>query len=107
MLVLLVIPVENVDGSFPSWCHLHFGFPLINEDRFALEIAKRKRKPRIHHHRQVDYFRRCFEITERAGFGHAGRLGRCRTGLKQLYSDTANPLPHLDIAGFEECQHLW
>jgi hypothetical protein len=64
----------------------------------VFDIAQRKWKPHIHHHRKADDFRRRFEIAERFGFGHSGRLGRRYTRLKKLSSDSTHPTHHFPDA---------
>jgi hypothetical protein len=45
--------------------------PLVKK---ILHIAKRKREPNMHHHRQADDFRAGFEIAKGAAFCHSKQL---------------------------------
>lgn len=48
----------------------------------VLDIAKRERKPDIHHHRETDDLRRRLEVAKGRAFCHAGKIGAGSTGLK-------------------------
>ena len=41
----------------------------------VLDIAKRQRKPDIHHHREADDFGRGFEVAERSSCRRGARVG--------------------------------
>ena len=52
-----------------------------------LHIAERKRKSKVHHHRQADDLRAGSEVSKRAAFGHGRTLGDCLAPLKRIPSD--------------------
>ena len=55
-----------------------------------LDIAKGKWKPDIHHHRQADYLRRRFEVTEWAAFRHPATLLAHPARFNQVSSDRSS-----------------
>jgi hypothetical protein len=72
------------------------GFPCFlpnrrNQHLFETPGSAIKKRPlaNIHHHGKANDLRRRFEITERAGFGHSGRLGYRHPDLNRLSSHSA------------------
>ena len=54
----------------------------------VFDVAKRKRKPNVHHHRQPDDFGRRLEILEWVAFCHSVKLDRRPARLNQVSSDS-------------------
>ena len=58
----------------------------------VFDIAKRKGKSNIHHHRQADDLGAGLEIAKRRSFGHGRKLRNRPARLKQICSDNAHRL---------------
>ena len=53
----------------------------------VLNVAQRKRKPNVHHHRKTNDLRAGFEVAKSAAYCHAPTLGNRPAQLKSVFSD--------------------
>ena len=58
-----------------------------------LDVAKGKRKPDVHHHRQADHLKAGFEVAKWAAFCHLEKLNCHPPRLKPVSSDRALTVP--------------